>query len=58
MPYQAGNNQIDTNSSPDFDKDINSEEAIKNTKIRKRIDELLEKKKLKEMLDDSDDWDV
>lgn len=53
-------NQADRKDSvPDFEKDLSSgEEAIKNAKVRKRIDELLEKKRLKEMLDESDDWDV
>jgi hypothetical protein len=46
-------------SAPDFEKDLASgEDAIKNAKVRKRIDELLEKKRLKELLDDSEDWVV
>lgn len=32
------------------------EQAQRNLLARKRIDELLEKKRLKELLDDSDDW--
>ena len=32
------------------------EQAQRNILARKRIDELLEKKRLKELLDDSDDW--
>lgn len=32
------------------------EQAQKNLLARKRIDELLEKKRLKELLDDEDDW--
>ncbi len=32
------------------------EQAQKNLLARKRIDELMEKKRLKELLDDSDDW--
>jgi len=32
------------------------EQAQKNLLARKRIDELREKKRLKEMLDDSEDW--
>ncbi len=32
------------------------EQAQKNLLARKRIDELMEKKRLKDLLDDSDDW--
>jgi hypothetical protein len=32
------------------------EQAQRNVLARKRIDDLLEKKRLKELLDDSDDW--
>ncbi len=32
------------------------EQIIKNNIARKRIDELIEKKRLKELLDDSEDW--
>lgn len=32
------------------------EQAHKNLLARKRIDDLIEKKRLKELLDDSDDW--
>ncbi|PCH97487.1 MAG: hypothetical protein COB83_01940 [Gammaproteobacteria bacterium] len=33
-----------------------AEQAQKNLLARKRIDELMEKKRLKELLDDEDDW--
>jgi hypothetical protein len=32
------------------------EQAQRNLLARKRIDDLMEKKRLKELLDDSDDW--
>ena len=32
------------------------EQAQKNIEARKRIDELMEKKRLKELLDDTEDW--
>ncbi len=32
------------------------EQAQKNIEARKRIDELMEKKRLKELLDDREDW--
>ena len=34
------------------------EKAKYNKAVRKRIDELLEKKRLKELLGDDDDWDI
>ncbi|MDG1752456.1 MAG: hypothetical protein P8I03_12475 [Thalassotalea sp.] len=57
MAYDKNENL--TNSNVDIDKDStidvkNSE--VKDAKIRKRIDDLLEQKRLKEMLDDTDDW--
>ena len=59
MPYRNTDNLVEKKDTQDYDKDLtNNEESIKNSKIRKRIDELLEKKRLKELLDDSDDWDV
>lgn len=41
--------ETDVNIVPSEDKD---------PKVRKRIDELLEKKRLRALLDDSEDWDV
>ena len=35
-----------------------AEHAAHDKEVRKRIDELLEKKRLKELLDDEDDWDI
>ncbi len=35
-----------------------AEHAAHDKAVRKRIDELLEKKRLKELLDDEDDWDI
>lgn len=44
---------------PDYDKDLaTGTKANKNSKIHKRIDELLERKRLKDLLDDTDDWSV
>lgn len=34
------------------------EQDIRNSKARKRIDDLLEQKRLKDLLDDSEDWDI
>jgi len=42
-----------------YDSDLASgDEAEKNSKVRKRIDDLMEKKRLKELLDDEEDWDL
>lgn len=42
-----------------YDKDLpKGEQAAHNSEIRKRIDDLLERKRLKELLDDSNDWDI
>jgi hypothetical protein len=35
-----------------------SEQAQHDKEVRKRIDDLLEKKRLKELLDDEDDWEI
>ena len=59
MTYDDDN---DLNDDDDMiDSDI--EETItvksgeeKNAKVRRRIDDLLESKRLKELLDDSEDW--
>jgi len=43
----------------DYDDDFSdTEQAERNNKARKRIDELMEKKRLKYLLDDSEDWDI
>ena len=48
-----------SNEPPDYDKDLaTGAQAKNNSKIHKRIDELLEEKRLKELLDDSDDWTI
>jgi hypothetical protein len=45
--------------SDNYDKDLAiGKKAQANTEVRKRIDDLLEKKRLREALDDSDDWDI
>jgi len=42
-----------------YDKDLaKSNKAAHNSEVRKRIDDLLEKKRLKALLDDADDWDI
>lgn len=41
-----------------YDKDLpKGEKASHNSEVRKRIDDLLEQKRLKALLDDPDDWD-
>ena len=57
MMYDS--NEEFTNSPPNYDKDLaKGEKAEKNTKIHQRINELVEKKRLKELLDDSNDWNI
>lgn len=42
-----------------YDNDLaTGKKAENNTKVRQRIDELMEKKRLQELLDDTDDWDL
>jgi hypothetical protein len=52
--------EFSTNDRADtYDKDLaTGKKADNNTKVRKRIDDLLEKKRLREALDDSDDWEI
>ena len=51
-----------TNSSnelPDYDKDLpTGEQASHNAEIHKRLEDILEEKRLRELLDDTDDWDI
>ncbi|ARD43388.1 PA3496 family putative envelope integrity protein [Colwellia sp. PAMC 21821] len=57
------NDDLTDNASPrrkqeSYDKDLpKGDKASHNSDIRKRIDDLLEKKRLKALLDDVDDWD-
>lgn len=57
------NDDLTDNASPrreqeSYDKDLpKGDKASHNSDIRKRIDDLLEKKRLKALLDDADDWD-
>jgi hypothetical protein len=45
------------NDTANYDSDLpKGKEGAHNSEVRKRIDDLLEKKRLKELLDDSDDW--
>ncbi|MFT6901021.1 MAG: hypothetical protein ACJAXS_001208 [Colwellia sp.] len=45
--------------SENYDKDLaTGKKADQNSKVRKRIDDLLEKKRLREALDLYDDWDI
>lgn len=55
---QGSSGQIDSDSSYDFEPHNKQEieKAEHDHEVRKRIDDLLEKKRLKELLDDSDDW--
>jgi len=50
------NNNDDSTS---YDDDLaKGDKAERNSQVRQRIEDMLEKKRLKELLDDSDDWDL
>ena len=52
---------LDNSAKSELDSDLDAKirpSEDKDPKVRKRIDELLEKKRLKALLDDTDDWDV
>ncbi|ASP46825.1 PA3496 family putative envelope integrity protein [Cognaticolwellia beringensis] len=57
------NDDLTDDSTPDveqdsYDKDLpKGNKTSHNVDVRKRIDDLLEKKRLKALLDDADDWD-
>ena len=57
------NNDTSDKDTPDVIEDDGldikiDEQSKRNNLARKRIDDLLEKKRLKELLDDEDDWEV
>jgi hypothetical protein len=58
------NDNLTDDTSPDieqesYDKDLpKDKKAAHNSEVRKRIDDLLEQKRLKALLDDPDDWDI
>ncbi|MGB1261414.1 MAG: PA3496 family putative envelope integrity protein [Cognaticolwellia sp.] len=42
-----------------YDQDMpTGAKATHSSEVRKRIDDLLERKRLKALLDDADDWDI
>lgn len=49
------NEQLDNDSDNDLSLQSKPSDK-KDAEVRKRIDDLLEKKRLKELLDDTDDW--
>ncbi len=55
MAYDATENVNDSNNEQESLIDIKTSE-IKDAKVRKRIDDLLEKKRLRDQLDDTEDW--
>ena len=58
------NDDLTNNTTPEvetktYDKDLpKGEKASHNSEVRKRIDDLLEQKRLKALFDDPDDWDL
>lgn len=50
---------IDNIDGSDYDNDLaKGDEAERNSTVRRRIDELKEKKRLRDLIDDSDDWEL
>ena len=59
MDYDSTKDLIDSNKKAENELDRrNQEQAMHDIKVRRRIDDLLEKKRLKYLLDDSDDWTI
>lgn len=59
MTFNINENSGTGRDSENYDKDFSDKEQTeRNNKARKRIDELKEKKHLKFLLDESDDWDI
>ena len=57
MTYDDADELNESNMDNDFDADFELDASEqKDAKVRKRIDDLLEKKRLRELLDDTDDW--
>ena len=57
MTNLSADDLMPRNKKVDYDKDMpNGEQALHNSEVRKRIDDLKEQKRLKELLDDTDDW--
>jgi hypothetical protein len=45
--------------STSYDEDLaKGDKAERNSQVRQRIEDMLERKRLKELLDDSDDWEL
>ena len=68
MAYQGSKDTNDNLDTSSYERDLasdlatdlarNSEQSLKDMRVRKRIDELLERKRLKALFDDSEDWDI
>lgn len=58
MSYDSSESFPNKRDNLDYDKELaNDESAVKNTKVRKRIDDLLDKKQMQKLLDENDEWD-
>ena len=57
MPFTLPKEVIDKNEFLNYDKELSAtEQKAHDSDVRKRIDNLLDNKRLRDMLDDSDDW--
>lgn len=58
MSYISDDDVIDDGDNTELNSNITTDEKSETNSaaVRKKIDDLLEKKRLKELLDDTDDW--
>ncbi|WP_448548318.1 PA3496 family putative envelope integrity protein [Thalassotalea fusca] len=59
MTYDSTEDITDTTPDPELDNDVELDDADeRKAAARRRIDDIMEQKRLKALLDDSDDWDI
>lgn len=58
--FDSDDDLLDDDNELDYEQeDKSSKQDPKHTKeVRQRLDDLLERRRLKELLDDTDDWDI
>lgn len=59
MSINSSDEDLRINKPVDYEKDLpNEDQAKKNARLHKRLDDLMEEKRLKELLEGTDDWDI
>lgn len=59
MAYDSTNDLIDSNKNAERELNNKTQQQTKHDiNVRKRIDDFIEQKRLKYLLDDSDDWTI